>query len=343
MEFYVLWLISLEVKNSLKIKLIENYGDEKSVFDNFYEIKKEYKDVQNVAEEKIKELKKILLEENISYTTYRDKIYPELLKDIKNPPYVLFYKGDISLVKTECMAIIGGRKHSPYAERATRFISREAVFQGYTIVSGGARGIDSIAHKETLGNNGKTIAVLGSGINVIYPRENKKLFEEIIKSGLLISEFLPNTEPYARNFPRRNRIISGLSKKLVVTEASKSSGSLITVNFALEQSREVGAIPSPIFSEYGEGSNLLISDGATPIISRETLHVFLGLDKIKIKSVNSLIQNEILNIIRDEPIHIDQIFEKSQVDRNTLYRLLFEMQIKNEVVSLPGNYYARII
>ncbi|MGL4849067.1 MAG: DNA-processing protein DprA [Clostridium sp.] len=343
MEFYVLWLISLEIKNSIKIRLLKYYENEKNVFDNFDEIRRSYKDVRDIDNNKIKDLKKILLEKGISYTTYGDDKYPELLLDIKNPPYVLFYKGDISLVKGECVAIIGGRQHSLYAERATRFIARESSFQGFTIVSGGARGIDSIAHKEALINKGKTIVVLGSGIDVIYPKENKRLFEKVIEEGLLISEFMPGTEPYSKNFPRRNRIISGLSQKLILTEASKKSGSLITVNFAINQNREVGIVPSQIFSEYGEGSNLVLADGASPIVSRETLQAFLGLKKVKIKSMNSLIQNEILNIIRDEPVHIDQIFEKSQVDRNTLYRLLFEMQIKNEVVSLPGNYYARII
>ncbi|MGL4873869.1 MAG: DNA-processing protein DprA [Clostridium sp.] len=343
MEFYVLWLISLEIKNSIKIKLLEYYDNEKNIFDNFDEIKRSYKNIKDIEHAKVKEFKKILLDKEIFYIVYGDEEYPELLKEIKNPPYVIFYKGNIALMKEECVSIIGGRNHSLYAERATRFIAREASFQGCTIVSGGARGIDSIAHKEALMNKGKTIAVLGSGIDVVYPKENKRLFEEIIKNGLLISEFMPGTEPYSKNFPRRNRIISGLSKKLILTEASKKSGSLITAGFALSESRDIAVVPSQIFSEYGEGSNLLLADGATPIVSRETLQAFLNLKKVSIKSMNSLIQNEILNIIRDEPMHIDQIFEKSQVDRNTLYRLLFEMQIKNEIVSLPGNYYARTI
>lgn len=348
MDYYVLWLISLEITNLQKLKLLKKYKNEKNIYENFQTILdndltlRKKINLKNI-DERINILKKNIKENKFGVITINSEEYPENLKMIHEPPYFLFFKGDISLLKKDSLAIVGGRKHTVYGERVTRFIAKEAAKSDICIVSGGAKGIDSIAHIEALNNNGKTIAVLGCGINVIYPKINKNLFQRIEEKGLIISEFLPFDSPLAYNFPRRNRIISGLCNKLIVTEANNKSGSLITVSHALDQGKDIGVVPSSIFSELGYGCNMLIKDGADVIISRESLLNFLEISELNIKNNNHIIQNDILNIIRDEPIHIDQIFEKSQVDRNTLYRLLFEMQIKNEVVSLPGNYYARII
>lgn len=343
MDFYVLWLISLEIKNLEKINLLSKYKNEKNIYNNFNNIKRHLriKDLDGLNK-RIDLLKEYLEAGNKVITINMDE-YPKELKNIENPPYCLFYKGNIKLLSKKILAIVGGRKHTPYGEQVTKFITKEAVLNDFVIGSGGAKGIDSVAHREALGNDGDTIVVLGCGIDIIYPKVNKRLFEEIEKKGLIITEFFLGTPPFNYNFPMRNRIISGIAKYLIVTEANYKSGSLITVNYALEKGIDIGVVPSSIFSELGYGCNMLLREGATPIISRKSLSEFLEFEERAIKKVNSLIQEEILHIIKDEPMHIDKIFEKAKVDRNTLYKVLFEMQIKNNVVSLPGNYYARII
>ncbi|WP_297631408.1 DNA-processing protein DprA [uncultured Clostridium sp.] len=343
MDFYVLWLISLEIKNIDKINLLKMYKNEENIYNNFENIKRtiHINNLQNLT--KRIQILKNYLNEGDKIIVYNMKEYPEELKNIENPPYYLFYKGNIELLNKKILSIVGGRKHTSYGEQVTKFITKEAVLNGYVIGSGGARGIDSIAHKEALENGGETIAVLGCGIDVLYPKGNKKLFSELEKRGLIVTEFFLGTPPFSYNFPMRNRIISGIARYLIVTEANYKSGSLITVNYALEKGIEIGVVPSSIFSELGYGCNMLLKEGAVPIISRQSLSDFLKFEEKNIRKVNSLIEEEILTIIRDEPMHIDKIFEKAKVDRNTLYKVLFEMQIKNNIVSLPGNYYARII
>lgn len=351
MEKYILWLMMLECTNIQKIKLISIFFNEKNIFENFDEIIKTYlKSYKNfVNYDKGKELEKVTLieeklrSENISYITIKSHKYPEDLKNIHEPPYVLFYMGNIDLLSKRKVGIVGSRKNSIYGERATRVITKELVKNDICIVSGGALGIDAIAHDECLKNQGDTIAILGSGLDIYYPYKNKALFNKIREKGLIISEFLPGTKPYAYNFPRRNRIISGLSEAIVVTEATKKSGSLITVTCALEQGKDVLVVPQSIFSSGGYGANLLIRDGAYIYTSIEDIYLLLHIDKSKVKEENSdMVHSDILKIIESEPMHIDDIFTKSQVDRNTLYGLLFELQIKNEILSLPGNYYVRV-
>lgn len=354
MEKYILWLIMLECTNLQKIKLMRNFSNEKEIYDKFdYIIKTYLKGYENfVNYNREEELKKaILIKEdlkykNINFITINDPSYPESLRNIKEPPYVLFYVGDIALLNKRKVGIVGARKNSSYGENSTREIVKELVRNDICVVSGGAKGIDSIVHDTCLRFGGNTIAVLGCGIDVCYPVENRNLFNRIRKDNLIISEFLPGTKPYAYNFPRRNRIISGLSELVVVTEAAEKSGSLITVTYALEQGKEVIVVPQSIFSKTGYGANILIRDGAHIYTSIDDLYLLLEIEKIKNidkkEEKCDLIDNEILKFINDKPTHIDEIFIKSQVDRKTLYGLLFELQIKNEIVSLPGEYYARV-
>ena len=188
--------------------------------------------------------------------------YPTLLKEIFNPPRELFIKGSIILEDACAIAIVGTRTPTAYGIKQCEKISCELAKKGITIVSGMARGIDSVAHKSAIKAGGRTIAILGSGLNRIYPPENKKLYEDISKNGAVISEFAPNTPPMPYNFPKRNRIISGMAIGVVVVEAAVRSGSLITANFALEQGRDVFAMPGNINSPRSNGTNALIKDGA---------------------------------------------------------------------------------
>ena len=205
---------------------------------------------------------------NVIKLAQDDKYYPNKLKLIYDPPELLYCLGDIRLLNEPSIAIVGTRNASNYGKRIAYNLSQELSKRGVTIISGLASGIDSYAHEGAFKNVGKTIAVLGSGIDVIYPKENEDLYKSIIKNGgLIVSEFPLGTKPEKDNFPKRNRIISGLSDGVVVVEAKKKSGALITADLALEQGRSVFAVPGNIDSQNSEGTNNLIKEGAVPVTS----------------------------------------------------------------------------
>ena len=205
---------------------------------------------------------------NVIKLAQDDKYYPNKLKSIYDPPELLYCLGDIRLLNEPSIAIVGTRNASNYGKRIAYNLSQELSKRGVTIISGLASGIDSYAHEGAFKNVGKTIAVLGSGIDVIYPKENEDLYKSIIKNGgLIVSEFPLGTKPEKDNFPKRNRIISGLSDGVVVVEAKKKSGALITADLALEQGRSVFAVPGNIDSQNSEGTNNLIKEGAVPVTS----------------------------------------------------------------------------
>jgi DNA processing protein len=210
-----------------------------------------------------------------------------------------------------------------------------------------AKGIDTFAHESSLENESYTCAVLGSGLDIVYPKQNIKIFNEIVKKGAVISEFLPGTPPYAYNFPLRNRIISGLGDIIIVIEAGEKSGSLITANLALEQGKDVMAVPGSIFSYESKGTNKLIKDGAYPLTSANDIFNLMGVEmkdssKNVVKSVCSQVNKQIYSIIDDSPIHINDIIRATNIDIKQLYGILFEMQIKNQILCLSGNYYVKV-
>jgi len=203
------------------------------------------------------------------------KNYPTQLKNIPEMPYSLHLKGKPNLFKNKIVGIVGSRKSTAYGNEVAYKVAKILSNQGYTVISGLAKGIDAYAHKGALEGKGSTIAVIGSGLDCIYPKENTKLFLDISKEGLIISEFYLGTKPLSYNFPRRNRIISGLCDFLIVIEATHKSGSLITVNHAIKQGKDVLAVPGEIFSKTSEGTNMLIRDGAYPLISTNDLYEYL--------------------------------------------------------------------
>lgn len=350
MDKYKTWLITLGLSDYAKIKLIEKYNNEENIYNNIDNIIKEkllHKNfltkIKNNNKEKEEKLEEYLFKNNIKYVTYSSSLYPERLKNIANPPYVIFYKGDITLLNYNMVAIVGSRKNTNYGEQVTKFIVSELYNISYGVVSGVAAGIDSIAHREILFRGGKTIGVLGCGIDVVYPRFNKNLYDRISEHGLLISEFLPGTKPLSYNFPQRNRIISALSNGVIVIEASNKSGSLITVDYALSQSKDVMVVPGPIFNETSKGCNLLIYQGARPFLGKKDLYEFLNVIKKDDKNnAKNSIKKCLLDVIGKEPIHIDKIIGSLNIDRIALFELLFEMQNENEIICLPGNYYVKI-
>ena len=217
---------------------------------------------------------------NVEVLTIFDEGYPEILKEIYDPPIVLYVKGTLQEKNDLSLGVVGSRKCSQYGIKSTKELVASLKDYDITIVSGLARGIDSAAHRAAIDNKLSTIAVLGSGLNCMYPPENSKLADQVAKHGAVISEFPMRTKPLKHNFPRRNRIISGLSKGVVVIEAAERSGALITVDFALEQGRDVFAMPGPVDSDSSYGTNRLIKQGAKLIDSAEDILSELGLENI---------------------------------------------------------------
>lgn len=205
--------------------------------------------------------------------------YPERLRQIKNKPKKLYYAGDISLLSGRCVSVVGSRTTNTYGRSTAEKIARQLAGKDVCVISGMARGIDTCVHKSVLAAGGKTAAVLGCGLDICYPPENRILMEEIEKKGLLLTEYEPGTRAEKYNFPNRNRIISGLSEMTVVVQARNRSGSLITAELAAEQGREVMAVPGNIDSQYNLGSNKLIKEGAAPVISVTDILDVLGLNQ----------------------------------------------------------------
>ena len=216
--------------------------------------------------------------EAIHFLMYEDALYPKRLKEIYLPPVVLFYKGRLELFNRLSIGIVGARNHTPYSKEALEFLLPDILERKVSIISGLARGVDSLAHQLTLDLKGETIAVIGNGINICYPRENQSLYDAIGKKGLILSEYPLDSPPLKFHFPYRNRIIAGLSHGLCVIEAKMHSGSLITANVALSENRQVFALPGNITSEYSKGTNELITAGAFPIRNAndilDSLHYF---------------------------------------------------------------------
>lgn len=214
---------------------------------------------------------KRLQEQKVKVLTIVDGAYPQRLKEIYLPPIVLFYRGNLSLVNQRAVAIVGSRDHSKYAKDCIHELIPVLVNDDIVVISGLARGVDTLAHEATLKANGSTIAVIGSGLNVVYPSENSKLYDVIAKRGLILSEYPLQSRPLKFHFPYRNRIIAGLSHGVCVIEAKEKSGSLITANLALSENREVFAVPGSIFSIHSKGTNSLIEAGACLVSSGETI------------------------------------------------------------------------
>jgi DNA processing protein len=281
--------------------------------------------------------------------TVEDENYPLNLKNIPGLPIVLYVKGEITQEDELAIAIVGSRKASFYGSVAAAKFASELVGLGFTIVSGLARGIDSCAHQAALKAGGRTLAVMGSGFSKIYPAENKELCEEIARSGAVISEFPLNEEPLKENFPRRNRIISGLSLGVLVAEAARNSGALITSDFALEQGREVFALPGKIDSENSYGVNELIKQGAKLVtrvsdISEEfNLGAFLPAKEKNGAGhdPNNEKENRLYELITPKAATLDELFERANMGIPEISGILLSLQLKKLIKQLPGKQFVR--
>jgi len=289
--------------------------------------------------------------ENIDAITIKDNLYPQLLKQIYSPPALSYIKGNLENLNSQLsLAVVGTRKISPYGQQITPQLVKGLVANGFTIVSGLALGIDALAHQITLNENGRTIAVLGSGLDQksIYPGANRYLAEKILKNkGTVISEFPINTLPLKHNFPTRNRIIAGLSLGTLVVEAGQRSGALITAFQSLEQNREVFAVPGQITNPVSAGPNKLIQNGAKMVTSYQDI-----LDELNLHEVTTIVKKNnisvtefeqiILNQLSQQPLHIDQIIKNTQLSAGQVASNLSFLEMKGLVKNLGSQNYIKI-
>lgn len=309
---------------------------------------------QKIAEEKGKinpaeEMAK-LEKENIQITTLEDENYPSLLKEIHNPPFVLYVRGEIDFNASPMIAIVGSRKFTDYGLSAAQKFARELSQAGFIIVSGMALGIDAIAHQAALEAGGKTVAVLGSSVDDknIFPRNNFNLGQEIIRSGALLSDYPVETAAGIGTFPARNRIIAGMTLGTLVIEAGEKSGTLITAGLALEYNREVFAVPGPIFSPQSVGTHELIKKGAKLVSRTEDILEELNLETEKKKEApiqrnpDTHEERIILEILTHEPLHIDNIAKLSKLGTSTVASTLAMMEIKGWIRNVGGQNYILI-
>lgn len=273
-----------------------------------------------------------------------DSKYPLLLSKISDPPSFLFYEGELPKKDDILIAIVGSRACSAYGRQVAYELSFNLAKEGIVIVSGLALGIDSIAHQAALDAKGRTVAVLGCGLDIIYPSSHQKLAKEIIKKeGAIVSEFSPGTPPLPHHFPLRNRIISGISVATVVVEAALRSGALITARYALEQGREVFAVPGPVYSQNSQGTNNLIKMGASPVTSFED--VMLGLNiqlnsERKKGAVKAETKEEeiLLSLLNQGAVSVDKLCELSKLEISIVSSTLIMLEIKGLVKNIGGQY-----
>jgi DNA processing protein len=283
----------------------------------------------------------------IAALTLEDAAYPTGLREIADAPPVLFVRGSLVTADEWAVAIVGTRRASSYGRQVAEALARTLAEAGVTVVSGLARGIDACAHRAALAAGGRTIAVLAHGLDTVYPPENRRLAEETAAQGALVSEFPLGTRPDAPNFPRRNRILAGLARATVVVEAGRSSGALITADRALEQGREVFAVPGNIFSPTSQGTNALIKDGARPIVDArdllEELHLSLLQEKRASRETMPTDPTEatLLAVLGAEPLHVDEVSRAAGLPIDIVNSTLVLMELKGLVRAAGPLSYVR--
>lgn len=291
-------------------------------------------------------------EKRIDIVTVLDGRYPELLREIAQPPWVLYVVGDASLLSEPALAIVGTRHPSHYGKTVARKLAYQLAKRRWVVVSGMAIGIDSEAHLGALEAEGKTIAVLGSGVDVIYPKSGRDIYRQIVERGAVVSEFPPGTRPRPGHFPQRNRIISGLSRGSVIVEAEEKSGSLITAEASLEQNRDVFAIPGPITSRKSVGPHRLIQQGAKCVTTLEDIleeypdvppQLEGAADALKEQTAPLTAEEAaVLVHIEAEPVHIDVLVTRTELSLAELHPILLSLQVKQLIKQLPGSQFVRM-
>jgi DNA processing protein len=286
--------------------------------------------------------------QGIKILTWQDEGYPSRLKEIDQPPPVLYIRGEYLPDDLFAVAIVGTRRVTPYGRQVTEEIASFLAANGITVISGLARGVDAVAHQTALKAGGRTIGVLGSGVDKIYPPEHRALAGQMMERGAIISDFAVGTPPDASNFPPRNRIISGLSLAVVVVEAGETSGALITAEFAAEQGREIFAVPGSILAPQSKGTNKLIQNGALPLLSASDLMQALDLTRVgEQKSARKILpadetEARILNILTGEPLHVDEIRNQADLPIEKVSATLALMELKGIIRQVGGMNYVAV-
>lgn len=307
--------------------------------------------IRSIRREDIDRERALAVEQKVRIITQLDADYPHNLRHIPDPPIVLYVKGTLRNEDSLSIAVVGSRRASYYGLSLAEKFSSELSLKGFTIVSGLARGIDTSAHRGALKYKQRTIAVLGSGLRHIYPPENKTLAEEIAQQGAVISEFPFDAKPLRQHFPRRNRIISGLALGVLVVEAARNSGALITADAAMEQGREVFAIPGKVGCSTSFGTHGLIQQGAKLTSCIDDIIEELNLDSLRAPckrratadAGHTLRPQEegLYGVLSDTPLSLDELVEKTHFDVTQLSTLLFRLQLERLVIQLPGKQFVR--
>ncbi|NOY06146.1 MAG: DNA-protecting protein DprA [Chlorobi bacterium] len=299
------------------------------------------------VEKEIARTKKILEKKDVQFVTYLDNDYPEPLRRIYDAPLYLFISGKLPAPGQPAIAVVGTRSASTYGKKACRRITRDLVAAGVAIISGLARGIDTVAHRTALEHDGVTCAVLGSGLDNIYPGENRTLAQDMTARGAVLTEQPFGAKPDAVNFPRRNRIISGLSMGVLVIESAEKGGALLTAQFALDQGKDVFAVPGSIFDTRSSGTNKLIQSGSAKLV-RDAEDILAELPlasrsrKPKLPPPQlSLQEEQILSYLDSEPVHIDALAQKTGSAPTDLLVTLLQMEFKGLARQLPGKYFVK--
>ncbi len=359
---YAIWLSSIEGVGRARImKLIDKYGSVEEVYKLPVNIIMEEKILGLKAAEKMvasRDINRIkrnidkMQYMNINFTYYGDEKYPEKLMDISNAPFSIFYKGRLPDSSKKSVAIVGARNADNKGYEFARKFGREMAENGVQVISGLANGIDGSAHKGCLDViNGHTFGVLGCGVDICYPKGNICIYNEMQKNGGVISEYMLGTQPFSSNFPMRNRIISGLSDAVLVIEAGRASGSLITAGLALDQGKDVLVIPGDITNPLFEGSNYLIKNGAMLVSEIKDILDALGIfvddsaGEIKKKKITMLSEEErkIYRFLSLEPIHISQINVLTGLKVHEVMKILILMESKGIIKDTGNQFYSVVL
>jgi DNA processing protein len=367
----VAWLALNSVKGLGPVRvndLVKHYGSPLAIFEkNGHSLLKQWvafhssaTDVEAPAVllEKAERRLEDATEQGITVLTPSDERYPALLREIDAPPPVLFVKGHLDCFTRHCVGVVGTRRPSPYGKNAAALIVKQLTEKQIVIVSGLALGIDTISHSTCLDNGGTTIAVLGCGLDRVYPAANAKLAAAIIERGAIVSEFDLGTPPESYNFPRRNRIISGLSAGICVVEAPMKSGSLITANYALQQGRDVFAVPGPIFSDQSDGTFHLLKNGAVPVKSGDD--IIENIRTLKLSAISREVkerqeirhtmpvelltqaERHLYECITQVPQRLDTLAEKANKAVAELFDILLNLELKGLIRQISGQQFVRM-
>lgn len=359
-KLYWYWLYNIEGIGLATIdKLLRWYDTPKNLYHNVHMEALQEMRISNKASRQLLESRnwdiiqksyERLIQKNIRVVTRADKEYPEKLKTIYQPPGVLYVRGQLPREEVPSIAIVGARECSNYGKELALYFANELSKQGVQIISGLARGIDRYAHVGSMHETGRTYAILGSGIDVCYPKEHYSLYFDLIEHGGVISEYNLGTKPHQSNFPMRNRIISGLSDGILLVEARAKSGSLITMELGLDQGKNVYACPGRIFDSLSEGTNQVIQQGGKLVLSPkdilEDCRIFVDLTRQKMKKNNNMLERDekmVYDSLSLIPKHMEEIMNETGISVDSLAIILFEMQLKGRIKQLTGNYYTRCI